>query len=198
LYLAGAALAWNANGFDREKLAPVLSRDVFEDPTGNLAAAAIGLGFAHQKLDVIAPNETPLGSVIAAPEPETRELFCRNGLKWHAKIPAKNIESARREIERQRKILSRIKPQSDAGTLLGQELDLAARMAAESCRYLRWQQIVAAGKKAEAASMARRGIQALKLLDRDFTTYWPRRNKATPKHCSPFLGWRIREYQGGK
>jgi hypothetical protein len=195
LYLAGAALAWNADGFDREKLAPVLSRDVFVDPSGNLATAAIGFGFAHQKLGVSALNETPLGSVVAAPTPGSRELFCRNGLKWHARIPAKNVEAAHREIERQRKILSRAKPQSDVGKLLGQELDLAARMAAESCHYMQWQQAVAAGKKAEAARMARRGIQALQHLDRDFETYWPRRNKATPKHCSPFLLWRVREYQ---
>jgi len=63
---------------------------------------------------------------------------------------------------------------------------------------MQWQQGVAAGKKAEAARMARRGIQALQRLDRDFANYWPRRNKATPKHSSPFLGWRVRDYQGGK
>ena len=198
MLLAGAALAWNADGFAREKLAPVLSRDVFEDATGRLAAAAMGLGLAHHKLGVSAPNETPLGSVIAAPEPEARELFCRNGLKWHARIPAKNIEAARSEIERQRKILSHAKPQSDTGQMLGLELDLAARMAAESCHYMRWQQVEATGGKVEAAKLARRGIQALQLLDRDFAAYWPRRNKATPKHCSPFLGWRIKDYQGAK
>ena len=80
---------------------PVLSRDVFEDSTGKIAEAAFKLGFAHQKLGVKAPNETPLGTVIAAPKPEERELFCRNGLKWFAKIPAQKIRAALKEIEKQ-------------------------------------------------------------------------------------------------
>ena len=96
MFLAGASLAWNANGFDESKLVSVLSRDVFEDSTGKIASAAFNLGFVHQKLGVKAANETPLGTVIAAPKPEERELFCRNGLKWFAKIPAakdsRNVE----------------------------------------------------------------------------------------------------------
>jgi hexosaminidase len=98
LFLAGAALAWNADHFSESQLTPVLSRDVFEDTTGKIAAAAVRLGFAHQKLGVKALNETPLGTVIAAPLPETRELFCRNGLKWFAKIPAKKITAALKSI----------------------------------------------------------------------------------------------------
>ncbi len=145
---------------------------------------------------VSAPNETPLGTVIAAPEPDTRELFCRNGLKWHTRIPAQNIHAAQHEIERLRKVLRRAQPAAAAGKLLGRELDLAARMAAESCHYMLWQQAVASGKKVEAPRRARRGIQALQRLEGDFGAYWPLRNKATPKHCSPFLNWRIKEYQG--
>ncbi len=198
LYVAGAALAWNTSHFDRAKLLPVLSRDIFEDPTGKLAHAAMGLGFAHQKLGVNAVNETPLGSVIGAPEPDKRELFCRNGLKWHANIPAKKIDATLREIERQRAILGHAKPESEVGKLLGHELDLAARMAAESCRFMQWQQAVATGRKAVATQLARRGIRELKRLDRDFTRYWPMRNKATPKHSSAFLKWRINDYQRGK
>jgi hypothetical protein len=197
LFVAGAALAWNANGYDPDALAPVLSRDVFEDPTGRLAKAVLALGLAHLKLGVSAPNETPLGTVIAAPEPDTRELFCRNGLKWHTRIPAQNINAALSEIERQRRVISHAKPASAGGKVLGRELDLAARMAAESCHYMLWQQAVASGKKAEAAQRSRRGIQALKRLDLDFGAYWPRRNKATPRHCTPFLNWRIKDYQGG-
>ena len=196
LFAAGAALAWNAKGFEPDILAPVLSRDVFEDTTGRLAKAALGLGLAHLKLGVSAPNETPLGTVIAAPEPDTRELFCRNGLKWYTRIAAQNIKAALNEIERQRKVLSHAQPASAAGKLLARELDLAARLAAESCHYLLWQQAVASGGKAEAAQRARRGIQALKRLALEFETYWPQRNKATPKHCTPFLSWRIKEYQG--
>jgi hypothetical protein len=196
LYAAGAALAWNANGFTLENLEPVLSRDVFEDATGRLAKAALGLGRAHLKLGVSAPNETPLGTVIAAPEPDTRELFCRNGLKWYTRITAQTINAALNQIERQRKVLSHAQPASATGKLLARELDLAARLAAESCHYMLWQQAMASGRKAEAAQRARRGIQALKRLALEFDTYWPQRNKATPKHCTPFLNWRIKEYQG--
>ena len=105
MFLAGASLAWNANDFDESKLVPVLSRDVFEDSTGRIADAAFKLGFAHQKLGVKAANETPLGTVIAAPKPEERELFCRNGLKWFAKIPAGKIRATLKEIEKRRAVL---------------------------------------------------------------------------------------------
>ncbi|HZL14105.1 MAG TPA: beta-N-acetylhexosaminidase, partial [Verrucomicrobiae bacterium] len=80
MILAGAALAWNAKDFDESKLVPVLSRNVFDDSSGKIAEAAFKLGFAHQKLGVKIPNETPLGTVVAAPRLEDRELFCRNGL----------------------------------------------------------------------------------------------------------------------
>ena len=30
---------------------------------------------------------------------------------------------------------------------------------------------------------------------KDFNAYWPLRNKATPKHCSAFLRWRIDDYR---
>jgi hypothetical protein len=192
LFAGGAALAWNSKGLDEKSLPAVLSRDVFEDPTGTIAQAGFKLGFAHKKLGVDASNETPLGTVIAAPRPEDRELFCRNGLKWFAKIPAKNIRAALKEIESQRKILARAKPKSDSGIILARELDLAARMAEQSCKLMLWQQAqkngIAAGKK-----MAQKQIIELKKLQRDFDSYWPLRNKATSKHCSKFLDWRIEE-----
>ena len=194
LLLAGAALAWNAKNFHLDTLTPVLSRDVFEDPTGRVATAALKLGYAHQKLGVKAVNETPLGTVIAAPKPETRELFCRNGLKWFAKIPARKVQAALRVIEKQRKTLARAKPSADAGKILARELDLAARMAAESCHFMLWQQAVAAAQTTVARKMAQRGIAALQKLEEDFKAYWPLRNKATTKHCSPFLQWRINDY----
>ncbi len=159
-----------------------------------IAKAAFGLGFAHKKLGVSAPNETPLGTVIAAPKPEDRELFCRNGLKWFAKIPAKKILAALKEIEKQRKILARAKPKSGSGKILARELDLAARMAAQSCKFMLWQQAVAAGKISEVKKMARTGIRELEKLKKDFNAYWPLRNKATTKHCSEFLCWRIEDY----
>ena len=193
MFLAGASLAWNSKNFDKTKLIPVLSRDVFEDSTGKVAEAAFKLGFAHKKLGVNAPNETPLGTVIAAPKPEDRELFCRNGLKWFAKIPKRKILAALKEIENQRKTLARSKPKSNSGEVLARELDLAARMAAQSCKFMLWQQAVTAGKITEAKRLARIGIRELQKLDKDFNACWSLRNKATPKHCSPFLNWRIAE-----
>jgi hypothetical protein len=193
LFAAGAALAWNAKALDEKILLRVLSRDVFDDPTGKIAEAGFKLGFAHQKLGVKALNETPLGTVIAAPKPEDRELFCRNGLKWFAKIPAKKILAALKEIQSRQKILARAKPKSDSGKILVRELDLAARMAAQSCQFMLWQQAVAAGKKSEAKSLAQKGIRELRELEKDFNAYWPLRNKATTKHCSPFLQWRTDE-----
>jgi hypothetical protein len=193
LFAAGAALAWNSKALDERSLLAVLSRDVFDDPSGKIANAGFKLGFAHQKLGVKALNETPLGTVIAAPKPEDRELFCRNGLKWFAKIPARKILAALREIAKQRPVLLRAKPKSDSGKILARELDLAARMAEQSCRFMLWQQSVAAGKTSEAKRLARQGIRELQKLEKDFNTYWPLRNKATTKHCSLFLKWRVDE-----
>ncbi|MGO8764500.1 MAG: beta-N-acetylhexosaminidase [Limisphaerales bacterium] len=191
MLVAGAGLAWNSGGFDARKLAPILGRDIF----GNHAAArvAVALGFAHQKLGVRMPNETPLGTVIAAPKPEERELFCRHGLQWHAKIPSTRISATLKEIEKHRAVLRRIKTASPSGQILVRELDLAARMAAQSCKFMLWQQAVAAGKT-RAQQMARSGIRELRQLQKDFDAYWPRRNKATPKHCSAFLQWRMDDY----
>jgi hexosaminidase len=195
LFVAGAALAWNADDFDVSKLVRVLSRDIFEDASGKVADAAINLGFAHQKLGVKALNETPLGTVIAAPEQETREMFCRNGLKWFAKIPAGKIRATLKEIEKQRARinLGRRHAILPGSKILSQELDLAARMAAESCHFMLWQQAVAAGRITTTKRLAQRGIHELQKVEKDFNTYWPSRNKATTKHCSPFLQWRIQE-----
>jgi hexosaminidase len=193
MFAAGAALAWNANSLDEKSLLAVLSRDVFEDPSGRIAEAGFKLGFAHQKLGIQTLNETPLGTVIAAPKPADRELFCRNGLKWFAKIPKKKILATFKEIQKQRKHLSRAKPKSRPGRILAAELDLAARMAAESCRFMLWQQAVAEGKQPAARRLAQQGVRELRKLETDFNSYWPLRNKATPKHCSPFLQWRIDE-----
>jgi hexosaminidase len=200
LFLAGASLAWNSKSFDERKLVPVLSRDVFEDATGKIATAAFKLGFAHQKLGVTAVNETPLGTVIAAPKPEDRELFCRNGLKWFAKIPAKKILGALKEIERQRAKLNlerrhTVLPNSK---ILALELDLAARIAAQSCKFMLWQKAKAAGKTSQTKKLAKIQIRELRKLEKDFNAYWPLRNKATTKHCSSFLQWRIEELRKNK
>jgi hypothetical protein len=196
LFAAGAALAWNINSPDEKILAAVLSRDVFED-SGTIAGVALKLGLAHQNLGVKAVNETPLGTVIAAPKPSDRELFCRNGLKWFAKIPTSKIIATLREIEGQRKNLARAKPRSESGKILAQELDLAARMAAQSCRFMLWQKTVSEGKASESKKMAAAGIRELRELEKEFNRYWTLRNKATTNHCSPFLRWRMEDYQRG-
>ena len=195
---AGAALAWNTKDFNMKNLSTTVGRDIFEDASGTAAAVAMALGFAHQKLGVRAENETPLGTVIAAPPLEQRELFCRNGLKWFAKIPSSRIRAALSDIERRRRILQRARPRHALGKLLAHELDLAARMAAESCRFMLWQQAVAGGKTAETKKLARAGIAGLRQLEHDFNRYWPLRNKATPLPCSAFLRWRIADYRRGE
>ena len=208
--LAGASLAWNARGFDEQKLIPVLSRNVFADSTGKIAGAAFKLGFAHRKLKAKAPNETPLGTVIAAPPAEERELFCRNGLNWFKKIPAKNIRATLKEIEKQVAVLKKLRRRHivpPTSLILPKELDLAARMAAQSCKFMLWQQAVATQGKSRALRqpdvaitrryqrLARAGIRELQRLEEDFNAYWPSRNKATPQHCSAFLRWRINDYR---
>jgi len=209
LFAAGAALSWNPKSAPDEKfLTAILSRDVFDDATGKIAAAGFKLGFAHQKLGVKALNETPLGTVIAAPKPAERELFCRNGLKWFAKIPQRKILAALKEIQKQRAVLCSgvsaerrhlARPQfaalcRDAATT---ELDLAARMAEQSCKFMLWQQAVAANNVSEAKHLAQHGLRELRQLEKDFNAYWPLRNKATPKHCTPFLRWRMEDYRRG-
>jgi hexosaminidase len=196
-FVAGAALSWNSNNFDETKLIAVLSRDVFCDPTQRLANAALALGRAHRKFDYSTLNSTPLGSVIAAPPPQERELFCRDGLKCFAKISGKNIRATWKEIERQRKSLASAKPENAVAKILARELDLAARMAAESCRFMLWQQALSAGKKSTAMELANAGRRELRRLAVDFDAYWPLRNKGTTKKCSPFLRWREDDYRKG-
>ena len=153
-YAFGAGISWCADSFKQQSLIPVLSRDVFNDPTQRTARAAYGLGFAHRKLNYYAMNVTPLGAVIAAPPPRLRELVCRDGLKYYARIPSKNIQAAWDEVEHHREVLYRATRRTRAGEILAVELDMAARMANESCRIMLWQQAIAAGKQSAAKRMA--------------------------------------------
>jgi len=198
LFAAGAALAWNTKALDEGTLLAVLSRDVFEDATGKVAAAGFKLGFVHQKLGVKALNETPLGTVLAAPKPAEQELFCRNGLKWFAQIPPQRIRAALKDIQKQHTTLLRAKPASTTAKLLAQELKLTTQMAEQSCKFMLWQQAVVAGKLSEAQKLAQTGICELQQLEKDFNAYWPLRNKATPKHSTPFLRWRREDYRRGR
>ena len=196
-YLWGAALSWCAASADQRLLVPVLSRDVFEDPTQRAAKAALALGLAHRQLGYYAVNVTPLGAVIAAPAPQTRELACRDGLKYYARIRGRNIRAAEAAIAQQRKLLQRAEPETRAAKALASELDLAARMATESCRIMLWQQALAAGQGERASRLAKAGIAHLHELDHDFTVFWPLRNKGTTEKCSGFLRWRIEDYCRG-
>lgn len=197
LLVLGAGLSWCRKSYKDELLEPVLSRDVYNDPTGHAAKAALALGLAHRKFDFLAPNVTPFGAVLAAPPPELRELFCRDGLKYYARIPGRNIHSAMLEVEEQRKVLYKSRPVTHLGEILTAELDMAARMAIESCRYMLWQQALATMQNAKAKALAKQGTRHLSEIDRDFNSYWPIRNKGTAHHCSPFLNWRIRDYRKG-
>ncbi len=198
LYVIGAAHSWCSKSFGEKLVAPVLSRDVYEDRTQNVAKAAIALGFAHQKFDYLESNITPFGAVIAAPPPEERELFCRSGLKYYARINTKNIFAARAEVQKQRETLAKAEPDSANGASLKLELDLAARMAAESCNIMLWQKATAAGNTKKARRLAKDGIAALQNIEREFNRYWSSRNKATTSKCSPFLKWRIDDYRRGR
>ena len=189
-YVAGASAAWCSRSFDEKKLVPVLSRDIFHDPTGQIAKSAMGMGLAHRKLRFVASNETPLGTVIAAPPRRKRELFCRQGLNHHTRIAAKHIHSALSEIERHRIALGRARPFTLEGRTLVHELRLAAAMAALSCRFMIWQQSVAAGNNSHARRLARTILSQLRRVQCKFEAFWPLRNKGTPVHCSPFLQWR--------
>lgn len=197
-YLFGAAVSWCAKTFDEGQMRAVLSRDIFGDPSGRMAQAALALGVSHRAFDYREANVTPFGAVIAAPPPERRELVCRNGLKYYARIPATNVRAALAEVERQLRILTQARPVTGSAQTLRLELSLAARMARESCHYLLWQQALAADHTTAARQAARRGIAELKTLDAEFSGYWPTRNQGTPAQCSGFLGWRVEDYRRGK
>jgi len=194
-YLVGASVSWCAKSFDEKLLVPVLSRDVFHDPTQRVAKAAIALGFAHRKFGYREANVTPFGAVIAAPPPETRELFCRDGLKYYARIAKQNIRAALADVEKQRALLRRAKPATETTKVLRTELDLAARMAAQSCKIMLRQQALASRKMAVARHLAKTGTNELRRIQLDFNAYWPLRNKGTPAKCSAFLQWRINDYR---
>lgn len=196
-YVAGAALSWCADTFDQSLLVPVLSRDIFHDPTQRLASAALALGKAHLKFKYTAPNVTPFGAVIAAPRPASRELYCRDGLKYYARIPEQYILMALKEVDNGMEKIWSANPETSSGMTLATELLLAARMAAQSCKIMLWQQAVADGRIARAGELARQGIRELSELETQLGDYWPSRNKGTTSTCSPFLQWRIEDYRNG-
>lgn len=199
-FAAGAALAWCEKSFTESSLIPALNRDIFQDPTGQVAKAAYALGLAHLKLRFSEPNLTPLGAVIAAPKPASRELFCRNGLKYYERIQAKHVHETLRILKGKREILEKLQRNgkiSSTGKVLIRELELAARMAEHSCRFMLWQQMLAVGKTTQAQHLARSGIRELTELDKDFTAFWPSRNKGTTENSAVFLRSRIDDYRRG-
>jgi hypothetical protein len=196
-YVAGAGFGWCGKTFALSSLMPVLSRDIFGDSTRRLAEAAWRLGLAHLKLRHEVLNETPLGAVLAAPKAGSMELFCREGLKYYSRIRARNIRAALRVIENQVIRIRHVRSRDELGRTLARELEFAARMAAESCHYMLWQQAVAARKDSIARKMSSSGIRRLRRLEREFNDFWSKRNKGTPNKCSAFLGWRMEEYRRG-
>ncbi|HWF18725.1 MAG TPA: beta-N-acetylhexosaminidase, partial [Verrucomicrobiae bacterium] len=196
-YLLGAAVSWCAASFDEKLLVPVVNRDVLADPTGATGKAAMALGFAHRKLNYFEANTTPLGAVIAAPAPRLRELFCRNGLKYYARIPAQNIQATMEELENQHSLLNCARPASASAKIFVYELELAARMAIQSCKIMLWQQSLAKGRTASSRSMAKKGIAELLELNEEFSLYWPKRNKGIAMRHWPCLKWRIEDYRRG-
>jgi hypothetical protein len=196
-YLYGASVSWCADSFEEKLLLHVTNRDIFHDATGRTGEVALGLGLAHRKFRYVVPNLTPFGAVLAAPPPKQRELYCRDGLKYYARISEQNIRAALEEVEAQRSVLFGAQPATRAAEIAAAELDLAARMAAQSCHYMLWQQALVAWRKSDAALMAKRSVLELRRLEEELDGYWPARNKGTTKKCSPFLGWRIEDYRRG-
>ena len=156
------------------------------------------MGLAHQEFDFRAFNITPFGAVIAAPRPKDRELFCREGLRLYARIKPERIRAALAAVEKERTVLRAAQPGNRTGQVLQFELDLAARMAEESCRIMLWQQALAAGRSRAAKALAKEGIKNLLQLDEEYDRYWPIRNKGTTEKSSAFLKWRTDEYRRGK
>ena len=141
---------------------------------------------------------TPLGTAIAAPVPQTRELMCRDGLKYYARIPEKNIRAAQDEVEAQRAVLRARAPAN------ARREDPRARnwtwrrawrcsRAGSCCGSRRW----SAAEMRRPGDWPRRALRALRELDRDFRRYWPLRNKGTTAKCSTFLRWRMEDYRRG-
>jgi hypothetical protein len=196
-YLAGASLSWCAKTFDPARLAPVLNRDIFCDSTQRLGNAAMALGLAHRHFNYTTANSTPFGTTIAAPAPGARELFCRGGLANYTRIAPGAIQAARQEVKVQLARIRRSRPATGSAKILAIELTLAARMAEQSCHYMLWQQALAVGNFRQARRLSRSGLRELCALDRDFTAYWPLRNKGTPQKCWAFLRWRMQDYETG-
>ena len=162
-----------------------------------MAEAALALGLAHRKFDYYAMNMTPYGSVIAAPRPHTHELDCRDGLKYYARIPDRNIRAALDEVERQQAVLCAGRAREPAtGKYSGRGLDLATRMAVQSagscCGNRRGWRPGCAG-----AAAGRRRHPRVAGTGPRFPRYWPLRNKGTTAKCAAFLRWRMTDYRAG-
>jgi len=194
-YLLGASVSWCAASFEQKRLVPMLNRDVFHDATQRIAKAATALGFAHRKFGYREPNVTPYGGVIAAPRPETRELFCRSGLKYYARIAEKNIRAALAEVEKQRAVLRRARPSTKAAGILRTELDLAARMAAQSCKIMLWSRRLPQGRWPSRCAWPKRAWMSCATLSA-ISMPTGRRETRAPAKCSAFIQWRMHDYRG--
>jgi hypothetical protein len=193
-YLAGAAHSWCADTVSESLMVKVLSRDIFHDSSERIAKAALHLGRSHLKFGYKAPNVTPFGTVVATPPPPLRELVCRDGMKYYARIPEHRIRAALEDVLGQLDSLVGVQPATRSGNLLAWELEMATRMAAESCRIMLWQQALTSGDRSAARQLARDGIRDLRELDVEFREYWPLKNKGSVDTCAMFLRWRADDY----
>jgi len=197
-YLAGADAAWSGKVPSKSTLVRVLNRDIFCDPTGRAGAAALGMGLAHRKFKYTTFNATPYGATIAAGRRKDLEVYCREGLKYFARVTGKNVSAALEEINFQSANLKQSRPEGDSARGMVEDLQIAASLATESTEYLLWQLDLDEGKTAQAIRRAHRGIKALRQIKSRWLPAWKARNKGTPGKNWPFMDWRIEEYQGGK
>ena len=145
-YLFGASVSWCAAKLRRKTPRARHQPRYFPGPD-RLRRRRLRTRFRAPQIQIISPPTSP-PSARPSPRrrPKRRELFCRDGLKYYASIPGKNIRAALEEVEAQRELLHRARP-ARAAAILVEELDFAARMAAQSCKFMLWQQALAAGRK---------------------------------------------------
>ena len=160
--------------------------------------AALALGFAHRKLNYYAMNVDASGAVIAAP----RAADARTGLPRRPEVlRAHPGEEYPRGAGRGGKAAggaARARARERApGKSSRLELDLAARMAVQSCRIMLWQQAVVAGRGCRARRLAQPASAPCANWTAISGRYWPLRNKGTTAKCSAFLRWRMEDYRRG-
>ena len=95
------------------------------------------------------------------------------------------------EIKSSTVVLRRSRPTDKNEADIQVELDLAARMAAQSASSCCGKPGGEGRPRQLRAALAKRAVDELQRIGREFApVFWPARNKATPKKCAQFLRWR--------